>query len=96
MKETAKKGGIVIATGGGAILKKENVRALRQNGVIFFLNRPLEDIIPTSDRPLSSDIESLRKRFEERYPIYKATGDFEIAIDGKVENAVNRILECLQ
>ena len=96
VKETAKKGGIVIATGGGAILRKENVRALRQNGVIFFLNRPLEDIIPTSDRPLSSDIESLRKRFEERYPIYKATGDFEIAIDGKVENAVNRILECLQ
>ena len=96
VKETAKKGGIVIATGGGAILKKENVRALRQNGAIFFLNRPLEDIIPTSDRPLSSDIESLVKRFEERYPIYKATGDFEIAIDGKVENAVNRILECLK
>ena len=96
VKETAKKGGIVIATGGGAIMRKENVRALRQNGIIFFLNRPLDDIIPTSDRPLSSDIESLRKRFEERYPIYKATGDFEIAIDGKVENAVNRILECLQ
>ena len=96
VKETAKKGGIVIATGGGATLRKENVRALRQNGIIFFLNRPLDDIIPTSDRPLSSDIESLRKRFEERYPLYKATGDFEIAIDGKVENAVNRILECLQ
>ena len=96
VKKTAKKGGIVIATGGGAIMRKENVRALRQNGIIFFLNRPLDDIIPTSDRPLSSDIESLRKRFEERYPIYKATGDFEIAIDGKVENAVNRILECLK
>ena len=96
VKATAKNGGIVIATGGGAILRKENVTALKQNGVIFFLNRPLEDIIPTSDRPLSSDIESLRKRFEERYPIYKATGDFEIAIDGNIENAVNRILECLK
>ena len=96
VKEVSKKGSIVIATGGGAILRQENVRALRQNGVLFFLNRPLEDIIPTADRPLSSDIESLRKRFEERYPIYKATGDFEIAIDGKIENAVNRITECLQ
>ena len=95
VKETAKKGGIVIATGGGAILRKENVTALKQNGVLFFLNRPLEDIMPTSDRPLSSDIESLRKRFEERYPVYKATGDFEIEIDGDVENAVNRIMECL-
>ena len=69
--------------------------ALKQNGVVFFLNRPLEDIIPTSDRPLSSDIESLRKRFEERYPIYKAICDFEIAIDGNVENAVNKIMRCL-
>jgi shikimate dehydrogenase len=95
VKETAKKSGIVIATGGGAILRKENVTALKQNGVIFFLNRPPEDIIPTSDRPLSSDVESLKKRFEERYPIYKSTGDFEIAIDGNVENAVNKIMECI-
>ncbi len=95
VKETAKKSGIVIATGGGAILRKENVTALKQNGVIFFLNRPLEDIVPTSDRPLSSDAESLRKRFEERNPVYKATGDFEIAIDGNIENAVNKIMECI-
>ena len=95
VKEVAKKGGIVIATGGGAVLRKENVRALKQNGVVFFLDRPLEDIMPTSDRPLSSDIESLKKRFEERYPIYKVTGDFEINIDGNVENAVNKIMECI-
>ena len=95
VKETAKKSGIVIATGGGAILRTENVTALKQNGVIFFLNRPLEDIVPTSDRPLSSDAESLRKRFEERYPVYKATGDFEIAINGNIENAVNKIMECI-
>lgn len=95
VRETAKKSGIVIATGGGAILRKENVTALKQNGVIFFLNRPLEDIVPTSDRPLSSDAESLRKRFEERYPVYKTTGDFEIAIDGNIENAVNKIMECI-
>jgi shikimate kinase len=63
--------------------------------VIFFLNRPVEDIIPTSDRPLSSDIELLKKRFDERYPIYKATGDFEIYVDGNVENAVNKIMECI-
>ena len=95
VKEASKKSGVVIATGGGAVLRQENVDALKQNGVVFFLNRPLEDIIPTSDRPLSSDIESLKKRFEERYGIYKSTGDFEIAIDGKVENAVNKIMECL-
>ena len=59
------------------------------------LNRPIEDIIPTSDRPLSSDIQALKKRFEERYSIYMATGDFEITVDGIPENAVNKIMECL-
>ena len=96
VKETSKKSGIVIATGGGAILRRENVTALKQNGVVFFLDRPLEDIIPTSDRPLSSDIDALKKRFEERYPIYTATGDFKIHIDGKIENAVDKIMECLK
>ena len=61
VKKAAKMNGMVIATGGGAVLRKENVEALRQNGIIFFLNRPLRDIVPTSDRPLSSDYEALKK-----------------------------------
>lgn len=96
VKEAAKKSGMIIATGGGAILRKENVDALRQNGVVFFLNRPLEDIIPTEDRPLSSNLEALKKRFEERYDKYVLAGDCEIHVDGIVENAVNKILECLK
>ncbi len=96
VKEAAKKGGYVIATGGGAILRQENVDALRQNGVIFFLNRPLEDIMPTSDRPLSSDFEALKKRFDERYDKYKAAGDYEIFIDGNPENAAKKILEIMK
>ena len=96
VKEAAKKSGMIIATGGGAILRKENVDALKQNGIVFFLNRPLEDIIPTDDRPLSSNIEALKKRFDERYDKYKSAGDYAIHVDGIVENAVNRILECLK
>ena len=91
----SKRNGFVIATGGGAILRKENINALKQNGVVFFLNRPLQDIMPTSDRPLSSDVEALKKRFKERYHIYKSAADFEIEIDGRIENAVERIKRCL-
>ncbi len=96
VKAAAKMNGMVIATGGGAVLKKENVDALRQNGVLFFLNRPIEDIIPTSDRPLSSDYEALKKRFDERYDIYVASADKEIFVDGVVENSVNKIMETLK
>ena len=95
VKEVSKRNGIVIATGGGAILRKENVRALRQNAVIFFLDRPLENIIPTSDRPLSSDIESLRKRFDERYDLYVNASDFHIKADGDVRDTFEKIKRCL-
>ena len=95
VKEVSKLNGAVIATGGGAVLRKENVDSLRQNGKLFFLNRPLEDIIPTDDRPLSKDYEALKKRFEERYDIYVSSADKEIFVDGCVENTVNRILESL-
>ncbi len=95
VKEVSKKNGLVIATGGGVILRKENVRALRQNAVIFFLDRPLEDIIPTSDRPLSSDIESLKKRFDERYDLYINASDFQIKVDGDVRDTFEKIKRCL-
>ncbi|MGN1195399.1 MAG: shikimate kinase [Acutalibacteraceae bacterium] len=95
IKEASSKSGFVIATGGGAILKKENVDLLKSNGKIFFLNRPIDDILPTDDRPLSSNRSDLQKRFDERYPIYKSTADEEIFVDGKVENAVKRIEEKL-
>ena len=83
---------MVIATGGGAVLKKENIRNLSQNGKIFFLDRPLEQIVPTSDRPLSSDELSLKKRFEDRYDIYKSTCDERIPVDGIPEHAAMLIL----
>ncbi|MBQ2451521.1 MAG: hypothetical protein II273_08140 [Lachnospiraceae bacterium] len=93
--EVSKLNGTVIATGGGAVLKKENTDALRQNGKLFFLNRPLDDIIPTGDRPLSSNYEALKKLFEERYEIYVSSADEEIYVDGDINNTVNRVLESL-
>lgn len=70
--------GAVIATGGGAILTKENVRALSRTGRIYFLDRPYELLIPTDDRPLSATAEALRMRYVERYPKYLATSDVTV------------------
>ena len=94
--EASRLNGKIIATGGGAILRQNNIDALRQNGVLVFLNRPLEDIIPTEDRPLSRDVEALKRRFDERYDKYVAAADIEINVDGVVENSVNRITEKLK
>ena len=70
--------GAVIATGGGAILRDDNVRALKRNGKIYFLNRPIENIVPTADRPLALDRAALEARFRERYARYLSTCDREI------------------
>lgn len=96
VKKVSMLSGCVIATGGGAVLKKENVDSLKQNGIIFFLNRPLCDIVPTEDRPLSQNYEALKKRFEERYDIYVDSCDEEISVDGDVMSSVNKILEKLK
>ncbi len=65
----------VIATGGGAILREENVRALRQNGRIYYLDAPLFRLIPTDDRPLADTKEKLTALYTDRLEKYKNTAD---------------------
>lgn len=91
IKNISKLSGAVIATGGGAVLRQENVDALKMNGVLYFLDRPLEQIIPTSDRPTASSAEALNKRYNERYGIYCASADKNITVTGNVQDAVVQI-----
>ena len=65
----------IIATGGGAILREENVRALKRNGKLFFINAQLSRLCATQDRPLSDTEEKLARLYKERMPIYEATAD---------------------
>jgi shikimate dehydrogenase len=85
------RNGAVIATGGGAVLKKENVKALKQNGVLFFIDRPCEKLVPTHDRPLASDAEAIRKRYAERYGIYLGAADAVIDANDTPVNVAKKI-----
>ena len=87
----ANQKGIVLATGGGAVLRDENVDFLRRNGKIYFIDRPLEDLMPTSDRPLASSREAICRRYEERYERYCQTADCHIDGKGSVEEVAARI-----
>lgn len=89
----AKTVGAVIATGGGAILRDRNVRLLARNGRIYFLNRALEKLIPTEDRPIASSVEMLRKRYEERYERYLSTCDKEIKVNENINDTVTAIMQ---
>lgn len=89
----ALKQSCVIATGGGAVLNIRNVDLLKENGFVVFLDRSIENLITTSDRPLSRTKEALQKRYDERYDIYCRSADFIIDANGTVEENVNKIKE---
>ena len=89
----AGRNGLVIATGGGAVLREENVSALKYNGKIIFLDRSLDKLVTTDSRPLSSDRASLEALYNLRYPIYQRVSDLRIPGDGTPGEVANNILE---
>ena len=91
IREISQKNGWIISTGGGAILRPENIRHLRSNGKLFFLDRPVEQLIPTEDRPLSSTKEAILQRYQERHPTYGATADVIVRNDSTPEAAAAQV-----
>ncbi len=93
IKELADKSSLIISTGGGAILKEENISALKYNGTIYFIDRPINKLMPTRSRPLASDRASIEKRYNERYSIYRGCCDVRIAADGESAEVAEKIME---
>ena len=96
LRAASRTGGKVIAAGGGAVLRPENVEILKQTGVVVFLDRPLETLRPSRERPLADSVEKLRALYEARYPIYAAAADVTVAVRGTPEETVETILEALK
>ena len=91
--DVASKQNVVIATGGGAILREQNVTLLKGNGKIYFIDRPLEKLITTDDRPLSSNHDDLVKRYNERYDIYCDVADKKLINDADINDVICEIKE---
>ena len=86
ISRAAELDGCVIATGGGVPLNKDNITALRKNGVIINLAPDFNVIkerleAARAERPLlqNQDIEAIERRFNDRLPFY-ADCDFKIHI----------------
>jgi len=90
--EVAAQTNQVIATGGGSVLAQENRDALSQNGIVIFLECPLE-YLATTGRPLSVDLETLYQR---RLPLYKGLCQHTITVSADLADDVRRINEVLQ
>ena len=91
IRRLSKQGGQIISTGGGAVLRPENVTALRQNGRLFWLDRSPDDLTPTEDRPLADTDAKMKLLYHERQPIYRAAADVTIPVTGTPEETAGRI-----
>ena len=89
----AKENNKIIATGGGVVLNEANIEGLKANGRIYFIDRPLEELCATDDRPLSGNAQELQKRYNERYHLYRKYADVIIDGSGNVESVAKRIEE---
>ena len=93
LRELCASGGRILATGGGVVLREENRALLRQNGLLLLLDRPLEALTPTGDRPLADNLDKLRALYEARLPVYRAAADARIEVTGSPEETAARMLE---
>ena len=82
IREFSKETGLIISTGGGAVLRPENVTLLRQNGRLFWLNRDPAALVPTDDRPLADTAEKMKQLYLERETVYRAAADVIINVTG--------------
>ncbi len=95
VKEVSLKKNCIISTGGGAILREENVKNLSANGRIYFLDRKPEELIPTDDRPLANEKSKIMKLYEERLPIYKSTCDEIINAEAGIDETLEAMLQII-
>ncbi len=96
VRELSKQQGKIIATGGGTVIRSENVSLLRENGRVYFLDRNLDDIVPTTDRPLSSTRADLEKRYNERLGFYLSASDCRISCADTAQKTADLVLEELK
>lgn len=94
LADLCRQSGAVIATGGGAVTVPENTDILRQNSLIFFLNRD-PAALPTDGRPVSQR-DGVQAIYQRRLPLYRAICDYEIDANDAIDAVARRILEVLQ
>jgi shikimate kinase len=101
VKALTQKDRLVISTGGGILLKEENVILLRENATVIYLRAKKETLAvrlqDDDNRPLLQTKESLDEKLtrllKERAGVYEAAADVIVDVDAKApEEIVKEIL----
>ncbi len=93
VKKVSARQSAVIATGGGAVLNQRNVQLLKENGFIIFIDRPVDELVTTDDRPLSSNRDMLYRRYRERYGLYNTSAQAVIKAVRELDKNIKAVTE---
>ncbi|MGD8999205.1 MAG: shikimate kinase AroK [Granulosicoccaceae bacterium] len=101
--ELTRQSGIVLATGGGAVLRESNRQHLRNRGTVIYLSATVDQLYERTKRDRNRPLlqtDDPRARIEEllaqRDPLYREVADIVINTDGhSVRHVVNNILDAL-
>ncbi len=93
IRDIATENGALISTGGGAVLRQQNIQELKKNGRVFFLRRDISEIPPSKDRPLADTEEKVAALYQKRLPIYEATADSDVYVTGTPEDTAQILLK---
>lgn len=105
IKKLSASEGLVIATGGGAVLDPENVKALKQNGVVVLIRSSPEVIYSRvksgRNRPLLAGPGNLEQRIRDlmadREEVYTKSADLKVdSGDESKEEVAGRIIQLLK
>jgi len=103
-QELAARDGLIIDTGGGAILRSQNVDHLKKTGTLFWLTASVATIAARiggdTQRPsltgTKSFVEEIQEVLAERTPKYQAAADHVVQTDGRsIAQIVDTIQSCL-
>lgn len=100
VREVSSKRPLVIATGGGVVTRPENIVMLQQTGTIFYIERPIEIIVKSTDfteRPLLVDnVKMIYKLYDQRKHLYEENCHYRVSNEMPLNSVVDLILKMIE
>lgn len=95
-KELSNLSGTIISTGGGIILNSLNIDYLKKNGIIIFIDRPIDNIVNDVDiasRPLLKEgVDKVYELYKQRYNLYLNACDIHLINDGSLDDIIEKLI----
>ena len=90
----------IVSTGGGVVLRPENMEYLKQNSVVVYINRSVEHILKTlktERRPLlKENPQKLYDMYEERHGLYLKYADVCVVNGSDFKSGVENVYEAVK